>query len=150
MTVFVIIIICNLAKVLISFSTWEALQSFSSTNSNSRSEVLRPFVFITPLLFLFLLPSLFNILLIFKMLENGSFKFQGPGIKFLDPGVFHWLVLDIDVGDCWPTTLETMLIGFTSRRVWPKRGFGLGVDSFFNYFFKTIKLPVVLFYIGSY
>lgn len=147
---FVLIIICDLYKVFMSFSTWEALSNVSCIDSSSRSGILKLSFSITLLPFLFLFPSLFRVFFIFEALENGSFWFQGPGFTFFNSWVFYWLGLSTGVGSCWPSTTEKVLIGHVSERVKHKRGFELGVDCFFNDLFKAIKLLAKLFHLGSY
>ena len=60
--------------------------------------------------------------------------------------MFHWLALDTRFGWWQPTTLETVLIGIASIETRPKGGLDFGINGFFDYCFKAIKLLAILLY----
>ena len=94
--------------------------------------------------FLLPLPSLLKALSSIKVLRSWDLLFLGPGLRFFDLWVFYWLALGTSFG-CWqPTTPETVLVGVANKWAKPEGGFDFGIDCFFNYFFKTIKLSTAL------
>ena len=124
-----------------------ALQSVGCINPGGRDGILRPSFLVVPLPFLFLLillPSLLRGLNAIGALRSWGFLFLGLGFRFFNPWVLHWLALGTGFG-CWrSTTLKAVLIGIASIRARLEGGFGFGVNSFFDYFFKAIKFSAAL------
>ena len=159
MTLLVTIITNGLSRIflkpLASTSTFTkvALQRVVCINREDQSGILRPFFFVEsfPFLLLFLLLlSLLRGLSTIGALRSWSILFLGPGHRFFNPWLFHWLALGTGFSSCQPTTLEAVVIGVTNIETRPESGFGFGVDSFFDYFFNIIELSVALLHFNLY
>ena len=155
MTFLIIIVINSLSGIFLklfastSISTGVAPQGVCCINPGGWSNILRPSFSVSSLLFLlllFFLLSLLRGLSAIKALKSWVLWFLGPGLGFFDLWVFYWLALGIVFGYWRPTTLEVVLIGVASIGARPKGGFGFGIDGFFDYFFKAIKLSAAMLY----
>ena len=155
MTLLVTIVINGLNWILLklfasnSTSTRVASQSISCINLNGGGDILRPSFLVASLPFLLLLllfPSLLKDLSAMGALKSWRFLFLGPGLRFFDVWVLHWLALGIGFSFWRPTTPKAVLICVTSIEAKPEVGLCFGVNGFFDHFFKAIKLLAALFH----
>ena len=132
-----------------STSTRLAFQGVCCINSSGRGGILRRFFLVVSLPFLFFLllfASLLGGLSAIGVLRSCGLLFLGPGLRFFNPWVFHWLTLGTGFG-CWrPTTPKAVLIGVANIKAKLEGGLGFSVDGFFDYFSEAIKLSAALLY----
>ena len=155
MTFFITIIIKGLRRIFLRPSasifnfTKVASQDVCCINPDSRVGMLKPSFLVPSLPFLLLLPLFPSLLRVFSAiggLRSWGLLLLGFELRFFNLYVLHWLALSTGFG-CWrPTIPEAVLISIASIRARPKGGFGFGVNSFFDYFFKVIELLVALLY----
>lgn len=75
--------------------------------------------------------------------------FLRPGLWFFDSEIFHWRALSMDLGGYGTIVLGTVLISVTIVIARSESGLSLGVNRFFDYLIKVIKLLAALFYFYS-
>ena len=135
MTLLVTVETSNMSQVLashpgnvgeIDFGGWGGTRVVSS-----------PLVFQTTLLLSFFLSFSVRGFSALRTLRRG--RFQSPGLRFFNSGVFHRATLALSAGRVgWPGTLRTMLVCFTSSGARTECRLGLGVNCFLYYVLEAV------------